>query len=304
MNKYKDIKSIRPIFYLSNVLATAPTYSFKSQECSFAKLHCIYSMFILILVLIMCLWSIQGRYSWNYKAMKATMITLDMLSFITLLILNCLSILKLVLWPDNKFRKFLNLLRLFDAKSHIPVIDHIPGCFIIEMCFYQMYLIGFYVCDSMFWLTHFHISYFKYYLFRYVQYYQCVTLGFLITQYAKLITDRFKYINDMLKTSKKISGDNISYLTDKKHLIDYNNIKRAHILYNDLCIIVDLFNTVFGGMLLLITLSFVIGLLEPLNLMMYYALNVGQFDILTGGTHMYLLTALWAGMFLVRSIYN
>lgn len=293
---------MRPIFYLSNLFATAPVYSFKSQECLCSKVHSIYSILILITILIMCTWSIDGRYRYVYKYMKSSAIILDFLSFLTLMILNCLATLKLVLLPHNLFRQFLNTLRMFDCKSRIPLMDYIPRCFVIEMFTYQIYFILFCIIDTIFWLKSYDIFYFKYYLFRYVQYYQFITLGFLITQYAKLITDRFKYINDLLSNSKKQSVLSESLLLEKRLLIEYNNIKKAHVLYVDLTAIVEMFNKVFGEMLLLFSFAITIGLLEPLNLMLSQALTYEQVDHIYDGTIFYVTTILWSGLFLVRII--
>lgn len=302
--KYMNLYSIRPIIYLSNIFATAPIYNLKTQEYFCIKLHSFYATFVLLILTSMCIWSMQGRYRYNYKLMTTSAIVLDVLSFVTILILNCLSIIKLVLSSKNGFRKFFTSLMCFDRKSQIPTIESISWWFIFEITFCHAYFIIFCITDTMLWGTYFDISYYKYYLFRYVQYYQFIILTFLIAQYARLITDRYKHINDLLSKSSVIlkplsTWNEHSKVMEYNDEIQFSNVKRVHFLYTDLTNIVDLFNNIFGEMLFLFAFNIFIGLLEPLNIMLGQTMSVAVVNGLNGRKFVIFDTSLWAGLFLV-----
>lgn len=307
----RNVKSLKLLYKIANVLCVAPILDFEKGVCVRSTLFDYYAFVVLFAVIGVSAYSLYGRFLVVYPALVTTHIFIDAAAYIMTTFANVYAIIKLSIWKNEDFKTFLVNLENFDKIiNYSSIMSGKRNCaFYIEMLAYHLFLIAFCIYDAVVWVSTLGFSTYRTYIFRYFQYYQLMTLCFLIYNYVIVIKHRFGYVNDKLEISIKISNK-ISIITDvalKRRLAstipEVNTIRDIANLYTTLCDIVEIFNKIFGFIILTLATNIILGLLLPLNLALVYSVPGNpHIEGVKYGAELAGLCLFWAAFYLVSKI--
>lgn len=305
MKKYHSIQSIKYLYYISSILGIAPFFNFKSNKYCTSIIHAGYSVTWCILEIGFTLYDVIGRISHSYVDLNVPAIFMDVLSLFLQTVTMVYLTIHLTLYRKNKFQMLIEDLNDFDKKCCNMQLDERPNkIFYLKVFIYHLIFVLFCASDAYMWNKRLGFRVLRYYISRYVQVYKFVTFAFLFYNYVLIINDRFVYLNDTLV--KYVTLSNNSYLIhDCTQETMVNNaeedsIKKFNCLYTSMYDTVNLFNEVFGCIILLMCITIVVGLLQPINIAFSYAKTDLNSQRKSMDSDLIVVCILWALLYLVN----
>lgn len=307
MRKYLSVQSIRHLYYLASILAISPFFDFKKNKCCTSLIHVIYSTMFCFLEVGLMFLDLIGRINNSYAEMNVPTMFMDVLALILQTVTILYLTIKLTLYRKNKFQTFVENLIDFDNKCSTPLEERPDWSFYVKILLYHVIFVLFCLSDAYMWNRRLGFRVLRFYISRYVQYYKIVTFAFLFYNYVRIIGDRFVHLNELLLCSVTLTNRpcSINECTQKdvKNAED-TSIKRINCLYTQMCDTMNLFNELFGGVLLFMCITIIIGLLQPINIAFSYAKTDLTSQRKTMDPDLIVVCVLWAILFLVRIIFN
>lgn len=303
MKEYVSVQSIKHFYCLASILTVAPVFNFMKNTCYSSKRYIFYSLLWCISGIGLTIFAFIGRLENSYAFMTIPTIFLDIVSlhlnaFVTIYVTIMLTIKR-----KKKFENFVDNLIKFDNKSNTPLLEKPRLEFYIKLILYHLLFISFCLSDTFMWNRRLGFRVMRYYLSRYIQYYQFITFSFLFYNYAKLIRDRFVHLNDILVNTVTVSNQlYLMHDAPQKDLIkkvEETSIKKIIDLHLLLCDCVNLFNEIFGTVVFLMCITIIVGLLQPINIAFSYAKTDLNSQTKTMDPDMIAVCIIWSFMFLV-----
>ncbi|CAH0552645.1 unnamed protein product [Brassicogethes aeneus] len=159
--------------------------------------------------------------------------------------------------------------------------------------------------DSWMWISTVGWDWFQYYIARDIKYAQMCIMMYLMFTLGRVIQSRFNALNRMLKKvvhsivqNENETNGSGTYLSTKP---DLKTLSKS---YNDLCELVDLYNFLFGVIIVCVALSTIAILLNNAVLAINYSFNKDDMDGIGFGLNLLALCLVWAIICLVYSSLN
>lgn len=303
MSHYRDIETIKLLFYISNVLCLLPRYNFVKEKCIKSKFYDLYAILIALINstfgLLACYYRIRDVYS----TMEPTTIVVDFIANILLTIMCGIMILRLSLWKSDELNVLLQSVTIYNKRSNIKSYKKCgKNYFYTELFAYHLLYVAFVLLDAYVWISSLGFKIFRHYLFRNVQYYYIITLSFIMFNVALIIRDRFVHLNERLECNVTLAYSitivrEVGYKRGVHRWRENNGVKDINKLYISLCEIVEKYNQVFGPIIVIMSVIFIIGLLQPINIGLVYTTT--DMDGATFGVDLGILCVLWSSIYIV-----
>lgn len=282
-----DIRYLKPLFKILSVIGNFPPFSFETNSFEHLQLYRLYSLFILTMIVICNSASIYERSANMFGGNLITIIILDVAKQVALLGFNVFAILNLTFYNTKNLRLFLNYFMLVDRKmknyhKYAPKDD-----FLHKFIFFNhTYIFFTFIYDSYVWASTYNLREHLCYIFEYFQYYHINIIVSFLYNLALGIKYRFFCLNaalmdveknicnntkgETIKNKKEIlsnKGDilfnNARMFTEenfpRRLFLDvnkqnsYEKVKEIREMYSILSDLVEMYNTIYGWLILFIS---------------------------------------------------
>lgn len=254
------LKQLNPLFVLGSILGILPAYSFKKKNFIGVSYFKLYTSILLFTTISLYFYEIRGRIL-NETYLNTVFLILKNLQHLMLYFMNCSAILQLSFIKFNDLSKCLELFSGVDRvlfkfttkknrKDALLIIDLAIGLpFVLLLLIYSAY-----IAESVF----------KYYVINRIQYFYCFVIVMFIRHLACGVEARLRIINTNFQSAN----------------IPLNAIKNLMESYAKLNEIIDIWNQLFGWIIVLLLIMLSGSILECLDIVLAIGLSTSGFNFL------------------------
>lgn len=295
-NKPWFIQSICTYGSILGILPSCYTKSNVGKRNS--KISRFYSLFLVLIILVIYTYSINGRSVDSYpKFPSGTLLFTDFILSLLLTITNIVSIIIPLFIRQETFCSFLKL--FFSYNDFTKRINCTP--------YYIIFIIGHIVLFAVFcydyyvWFYLVAIYKYRYYSFRLLQNYYVFMTVFIIHLFVYTLKQRFKAINELLESMLSIYVPSFNLHRPKTfHLCYVRTTRQASQLYVMLAQQVSLFNDGYGWQMLVLAATIVTHFLNSMDVLILYGVFQKETDVTGLLSELIILTICWFFVQLVR----
>lgn len=305
---YRDLYTMKLLFYIGNVTCLLPPFDFRNEKCVKSRLYVFYAILIAVVNGTFGGLASYYRIKEAYGLLKSTISVMDFTANVMTTITFVVVIVRMSIWKRNDVADLFHSITTYNRKSNINMYKKSgKNYFYTEMIAYHLLYLAYVVFDAYVWIGTLGYTIFQHYLFREIQYYYILTFGFIIYNLAIIIRDCFIHLNEKLESNITMANNItiVRELGSKRGVHqwkDNNGVKEINKLYIALCDIIDKFNKVFGAVIVLLALNFIIGLLQPINIGLVYSTSQESMGDQSFGCDLAILCVLWASIYIVRML--
>lgn len=276
------------IFNFFSTLALAPPFSsLKRYSTGDYKVHKIYAVCILMLVLFTFLFGLYGKCVYVHQSLEYPVILFSQLAYFSVVIPLTIAIYMGSYSCEEDIKTMIHI--ILKAKSSLNITTT-KTTVVFNVTFVGFFLVVVHTIayDCFVWLTSTNWVLFQYYLgddMLYIHFSAAAFMLFCYLQYAERIC---RDLNKTLSKTRRLIFQ--SSLTD---INEEGNLKSLYIWYGNLYVLIDLINSSFGYILLGATLEAILIILNNLVIFLIYYLIQNNIDGMGFGYEMIYLGISW-----------
>ncbi|KAJ3664566.1 hypothetical protein Zmor_000123 [Zophobas morio] len=278
MEHQTDFSYIKPLYLFCNIFGVLPPHSFGTQPTPVSLNFKLYTLFHMVTVFAVYVYSSTGRTNYLYDNLDVTVALTDKLAHLVLMILNLLVRITFVFCKSTTIKVFINKAYHISRKNQFRCFTR--RSFWVQFAIFNVYMLAIIAYDAYVWTSTVGLSIFRFYIGRSFFYYVCNVVVFVIFESAFLIRDLFKSLNEVLEIGVKglvvtngyvLTEFNIKAITTVVY--PECDLRRVRKYYNAICDLVDNFNTIYGFTILLVIIFIISYTLNLTNLLIVYAMD-------------------------------
>lgn len=300
-----------PLYIVSVTTGLACPTELKRYVAKNSVYHRVYSVFLVVVIVGLSLYSAYGRYVAAYKYLLQTVRINDIMQQALLLISTVYAILNVTFCGSQKLNEYFNKLKCID--NHLcTTIDLKRRKILYYIRFFLVHvtMLVLCVCDYLAWSYAMGYGIWKYYSFRLFTYYLNIIVVMQITSFACTLKTRFQILNEcLINTFKSISNqpkDAINELRSKiirPVLPPCMNLRGVITIHDLLCDIVDLLNDFYGFNIVLLVANIIVNIVMALNVVLIFGTGIQALSEKDSAEVIVALNVGWAALFLVSYIF-
>lgn len=264
-NRETDIRYLKPLYIVANLLGLAPCYNFNNNKPSYPFWYKICGILnLLILLTIYMRFFITGIVKYR-KYMTDTELIVDNLEYFLLNFFNVYTVL-----ASFTFKKKYWFLLLKTFNSIDGLLKRKPNnngsWFPLEFILFNIVMLCIFGMEMGIWFSY-NVNTYFYYIFMRLQFYHIFLFVFLICLLSKNILIRYEYFNGiLLEELYKLQMENWTCRT--LNVLLELKLENLLMIYEHLTVLIQCFNDVFGWILLIFNGVIIMECLECINLIL------------------------------------
>lgn len=272
----------------------------------------VFSFLLLTLLLSGYLYSIQGRFRYNYPMIMPSAMITDFMSYTMICLSNVASILEIGIVKCDKLKSFVTKIEKINKMTEeTRSRKKSQVFFLLEFVLLHTHITLYISAASYYFVTYFYY-FFKYFGLQFLQQYLVVVLVLLIHNCVMSLKYSFKNVNADLvrhvrnyinfntarnvKMKRSCSNLSVIHARDDFHGNDFHGVVRTYLELLDLT---NICNDVFGYQMLILMGKIFTDMLVPLNFMTYFVPRNMAEDMLI---NLNIFCVLWSTLGMVSSI--
>ncbi|KAJ8919612.1 hypothetical protein NQ315_002234 [Exocentrus adspersus] len=256
----KNIEFIKIAYKMGNFICITPWYDFQTKKFCHPLFNCIYSLLLCAVLALVLFTTIQKR-----EYMEQEMVQRFLLTFsdaISVMLTEYLVI-GATLLHKSKWKLLLEMFVAIDDKLEN---DYKRQCkvlnnFYIYLILGHIFFIGCYAYKSYVWSSIIGLRYFSNFGTMLIPMYYCFFCAMLVSNIVLALGTRYKDINKLLQ--KYVTR--LVHCNESKFLEDVDVIRKY---YRHLADMTDVFNDIFGWVIIIVVLHSIIEILNCVNLIL------------------------------------
>lgn len=267
MKEQTDWRYITPVYNLCSFLNIVPPHNFGEKTTPLALRCKLFRICHILLVLVVFIHSYCGRITYVYGYLNGPVAITDQISSIALSTLNILMPLLSNFCNLQSVKEFQN--KCLDLSKCEDFKGHTRKSLIKQLIVFHILIAVVFISDGVFWLRKLGWGIYMYYVGRIVMCYIFFIAMFLMIHSAAIISRFFISMNKLLEKMlnniiSHYDFENFDTVDLKIHFIfnefksqqtrqrayQHQDLRKIRICYNKICDLVELFNKIYGFLIL------------------------------------------------------
>lgn len=267
LQKKYDIVLIKSYYYFASFLGLTPIYSFNHSKLLYPELHRYYVFLLFTLLFSFYIYSTYGMFLQFFEGETTKIVFgLELIMFFLMNFICTYGMYKSTYKKGKHWMNFLNGIIKFDAG--LKVINIEGKDLRIEVTG-QILFVLFLIMYVTFWCVQKGFFFFQYYLIEVIEYLYMYTIIVLASKFALSLKKRFKICNKIIIQNTKEDLSNVRISSKKFKLKLKGKMHYVH-LFTKLSYLVELYNMLFGPLILIYLGRLLVGLIDSINYYLSY----------------------------------
>lgn len=279
ISRETDIGYARILFQLATLLALLPPYDFRAYKFKNTIWYKIYSIVILVTFSAAFVYSLKGKINEVYPTMKTTIMVVNVLASVSYYVLNITSVMSKTFFNFHNLNNMVKNLVFIDKKLYVYNLrlKTTNRLFLIEITLQHIMIFSLFAYDFFVWSCIISYTAHKYLLFEILQKYHTHILVCLMYNLILCIKNRYSTLNELL--SEVVLKRKIVRFTDNiRTHINSLNFKEVAMLLTKTNEMVDLFNDIYGWVMLFLNINIIASFLVALDFIIEFSSSDDSFS--------------------------